>query len=307
MSLADRKIWRNGRLVPSNEVTVHVLSQSIQRGTLVFDVMPVYWLERGPAILGLDEHTERFCQSMQLAGMTAPYDARGLRAAIGETVRANAGAELVKLSAYYPGVSLDVLPVDPKPEVAIAAFSIADVIPGGARANAGGPARLQIATSRKMPASVLSPPVKIAAGYTLAALAKQRARAAGFHDVLFLDEHECLTESSTQSFFLVADGVVHTGGLDSVLDGITRRLAIELARDEGIQVKEGPMPRALLVRAREAFLTGTTTNVWPIGKIDAQELPPPIPGPITAKLVARFAKLVADEDPAFSKRWLQAV
>jgi len=125
--------------------------------------------------------------------------------------------------------------------------------------------------------------------------------------VLFLDEHECLTESSTQSFFLVADGVVHTGGLDSVLDGITRRLAIELARDEGIQVKEGPMPRALLVRAREAFLTGTTTNVWPIGKIDAQELPPPIPGPITAKLVARFAKLVADEDPAFSKRWLQAV
>ena len=60
MSLAERVIWRNGKLVPWGEVTVHVLSQSLQRGTLVFDVMPVYWLARGPAILGLDEHLARF-------------------------------------------------------------------------------------------------------------------------------------------------------------------------------------------------------------------------------------------------------
>jgi branched-chain amino acid aminotransferase len=307
MSLADRKIWRNGRLVPWNEVTVHVLSQSIQRGTLVFDVMPIYWLARGPAIVGLDEHTDRFCQSMGLAAMKAPYDARALRAGIGEVVRANPGAEIVKVSGYYPGISLDVLPVDPQPDVAIAAFSIADVVPGGGRANATGPARLQIAESRKMPASVLSPQMKIAAGYTHAALAKQRARAAGFHDVLFLDESGGLTESSAQSFFLVVDGVLHTAGLDVVLDGVTRRVALELARDEGIEVKEGTMPRALLARAGEAFLTGTTTNVWPIAKIDAQELPAPIPGPVSARLVARFAALVSDRDPAFSKRWLQAV
>jgi branched-chain amino acid aminotransferase len=307
MSLSDRKIWRNGRMIPWAEATVHVLAQSIQRGTLVFDVMPIYWVKRGPAILGLDEHTERFKQSMELAQMTPPYDVRELRAGIAEAVRANPGAELVKMSAYYPGVSLDVLPVDPKPEVAIAAFSIGDVVPGGARANARGPAKLQIATSPKMPATVLSPQVKIAAGYTHAAFAKQRARAAGFHDVLFLDEAGSLTESSTQSFFVVADGVLHTAGLDAVLDGITRRLTIELARDEGIEVKEGRMPRELLTRAREAFLTGTTTNVWPIAQIDSLEIPKPVPGPISAKLVARFAALCADEDPAFSKRWLQAV
>ncbi|HTO09697.1 MAG TPA: aminotransferase class IV [Myxococcota bacterium] len=307
MSLSERRIWVNGRLVPWAEATVHVLSQSIQRGTLVFDVMPIYWVKRGPAILGLDEHVERFVQSMQLAGMAPPYGVRELRAGIAELVRANPGSELVKVSAYYPGVSLDVLPVDPKPDVALAAFSIGDVIAGGKRANAGGPAKLQIATSVKMPASVLSPQVKIAAGYTHAAFAKQRARAAGFHDVLFLDGAGSLTESSTQSFFLVVDGALHTGGLDSVLDGITRRLTIELARDLGYDVKEGRMPRELLGRAREAFLTGTTTNVWPIAQIDSLELPKPVPGPVSAKLSSRFKALVADEDPTFSKRWLQAV
>ena len=307
MSLSERRIWLNGRLVPWAEATVHVLSQSIQRGTLVFDVMPIYWVKRGPAILGLDEHAERFRQSMELAGMTPPYDARALRAGIAEAVKANPGAELVKVSGYYPGVSLDVLPVDAQPDVAIAAFAIGDIVTGGKRANAGGPARLQIAASPKMPASVLSPQVKIAAGYTHAAFAKARARKAGFHDVLFLDGDGSLTESSTQSFFLMADGVLHTAGLDAVLDGITRRLTIELARDEGIEVKEGRMPRELLSSAREAFLTGTTTNVWPIERIDSVELPKPVPGPVTARLLARFTALCADEDPAFSKRWLQAV
>jgi branched-chain amino acid aminotransferase len=297
----------NGRLVPWAEATVHVLSQSIQRGSLVFDVMPVYWVKRGPAIVGLREHTERFERSMQLGGMTPPYDVRALLGYIAETVRANPGVELVKISAYYPGVSLDVLPVDAKPDVAIAAFTIGDIVPGGQRANARGPARLQIAASPKMPAAVLSPQVKIAATYTHAAFAKQRARAAGFHDVLFLDTEGSLTESSAQSFFLVADGVIHTAGLDQVLDGVTRRVAIELARDLGYEVKEGRMPRELLGRASEAFLTGTTTNVWPIAQIDSLELPKPVPGPISAKLVARFAALCADDDPAFSKRWLQAV
>ena len=306
MSVAERVIWRNGKLVPWGDVTVHVLSQSLQRGTLVFDVMPVYWLRRGPAILGLDEHLERFEQSAELSGMTLPASSADLRAGVAEAVRANPGAEVVKVSAYYPGASLDVLPVDAMPEVAIAAFSIADLSKAG-RASAAGPARLQVAESRKMPASVLSPQIKIAAAYTHAAIAKARAKAAGFHDVLFLDDHDQLTESSTQSFFLVCDGRLCCAPLDATLAGVTRRLAVELAREEAIPVVEAPMPRTLLARSQEAFLTGTTSNVWPVSRIDALELPPPVPGPITARLVARFAKLVADEDPVFSARWLQAV
>jgi branched-chain amino acid aminotransferase len=238
--------------------------------------------------------------------MTLPASTAELRAGIGAAVRANPGAEVVKISAYYPGPSLDVLPVDPKPDVAIAAFAIADLSKAG-RASSAGPAKLQVAESRKMPASVLSPQIKIAAAYTHTAFAKARAKAAGFNDVLFLDEHDHLTESSTQSFFLVCEGILRSAPLDTVLAGVTRRLAAELARDEGIPLKEEPMPRKLLEQTQEAFLTGTTSNVWPVSRIDALELPAPIPGPITARLMARFAALVADADPVFSARWLQAV
>jgi branched-chain amino acid aminotransferase len=238
--------------------------------------------------------------------MPIPYTVAELHAAIAATVRANPGAEVVKVSGYWPGVSLDVLPVDPKPDVAIAAFAIADLSTAG-RASAGGPARLQIAEAKKMPPFVLPPQMKIAAAYTHGAIAKARARAAGFHDVLFLDERGALTESSTQSFFLVCEGILRSAPLDVVLAGVTRRITLELARDEGIPVKEEPMPRELLARASEAFLTGTTSNVWAIERIDDLRLPQPIPGPIARRLLDRFAKLIADADPVFSPRWLQAI
>ena len=47
----DRRIWLDGRLVPWEQATVHVLSHSLQRGSLIFDYMSVHETARG-AVLG---------------------------------------------------------------------------------------------------------------------------------------------------------------------------------------------------------------------------------------------------------------
>ena len=304
MVVEARKIWLNGSLVPWGDATVHVLSQSIQRGSLVFDVLPVYSTATGAAILGLREHSERFLNSARLNQMELAIDLEGLLDGIAATVAANPDCELVKLSAYYDGVALDILPAAPTASVAIAALSLADVYPN-ARPDRPRNARLQVARARKMPASVLSPQVKIAAGYTAAAVAKQRARAEGFHDILFLDELGNLAESSTQSFFVVSDGILRTAPLDVVLAGITRQAVIDLARDEGFDVKVESLPRSLIESADEAFLTGTSTNIWPVERIDATELPRPVPGPTSQRLTDRFDRMLRGEDPVFSPKWLQ--
>jgi branched-chain amino acid aminotransferase len=306
MTVSERKIWVDGKLRPWEEVTVHVLSQSIQRGSLVFDVMPAYARPGGTVIFGMREHTERFLGSMRLNGMEIPYGLDEMLVAIGEAVRANPGTQVVKISAYYPGIALDVLPVDAAPSVAIAAFGVADVLPPGVKWT-GEPARLQVAEPIKLAPTVLSPQIKIAAGYTAAAQAKRRARAAGFDDILFLDGRGDVAESSTQSFFLIERGVILTAPLDTVLAGITRRAVLELIEDEGIPCKQEPITRGSLARAEEAFLTGTTINVWPVARIDARAFPEPVPGPITARLSARLERVLDGEDPEFSPRWMQAV
>ncbi len=306
--VANRKIWLDGALVPWERATVHVLGQSIQRGTLVFDFMGIYPLPGGPTIFGLREHVERFVRSATLNGMRLRIGADEITRAIGATVRANPGAEFVKASAYWPGIGLDVLPTDPAPSVAIAAFGYEEIVlRARPPANARKPARLQIAEAIKLPASVLSPQVKIAAGYTHAAVAKARSRDAGFDDILFLDARGDVAESSTQSFFLVEHGILRTAPLEVVLDSITRRAVLELARDERIPVKDEPIPRGVLDTAEEAFLAGTTTDVWPVERVNERAFGPPVPGPTTQRLADRLARVLAGKDPELSARWMQPI
>jgi branched-chain amino acid aminotransferase len=306
MGLSERKIWLDGELVPWERATVHVLSQSIQRGSLVFDVMACYGPPGRERIFGLREHVDRFLASAALVGMDLGLGREAVLEGVARCVRANPGCEIVKVSGYYTGVSLDVLPRGERPSVAIAALSIRDVY-GADLGPERPPARLQVAESIKTPPNVLSPQAKIAASYTSAAVAKQRARRDGFDDILFLDARGKVAESSTQSFFLVAQGGLRTASLDHVLAGITRRAVLELAADEGIAVKEEPTERVGLGTADEAFLTGTTIDVWPVGRIDARELPAPVPGPVTARLAGRLARVIEGADAEFSPRWMQAL
>lgn len=304
MSTEERRIWIDGKLEPWQAATVHVLSQSLQRGSLVFDVMACYGEPGHERIFGMVEHVNRFLASAASNEMELDLDRSAIVAAIAATVRANPGSETIKLSAYHTGLSLDVLPRDARASVAIAAFRFRDIYGVDAPAKRS-PARLAIAASAKTPARVLSPQVKIAAGYTAAAVAKQRARREGFHDILFLDLEGRVAESSTQSFFAIEAGSLRTAGLDSVLAGITRRAVIEIATEEGIAVRQEAPPRSLLETAGEAFLAGTTIDIWPVARIGDRELPQPVPGPVTLRLRDRLAQVIAGQDPKLSPRWMQ--
>ncbi|NRA04165.1 MAG: aminotransferase class IV [Myxococcales bacterium] len=304
MSVSERSIWLDGRLVPWEQVTVHVLGQSLQRGSLIFDVIPVYATPDGVRVFGLREHVERFLASAELNEMELAPGLDELLGAIADTLHANPGCEVVKLSAYWPGVSLELLPADASPSVAIAAFSQSGL--GGNRgAGPRAPARLMLAEPIKMPPEHLSPQLKIAASYTASATAKLRAVRSGFDDILLLDGHGEVTESSTQSFFLVERGVIYTAPLRSVLAGITRSCLLELIAAEGIACKEDRIPLERLESADEAFLCGSTIGVWGVAGIDEREFR--APGPITDTLSQRFARVVAGQDPEFSPRWMQAL
>jgi len=300
----DRRIWVDGELVPWDRATVHVLGQSIQRGSLVFDVMSCHWLEAGPAVFGLREHVERFANSARISGMKLALDVSAVIAAIGVTVRANPGATQVKVSGYYASPSLDVLPRDAHASIAIAAYDARDIVPDYPLRKP--PAALQVADPRKMPEWVQSPQAKLAASYLYTAIAKGHAREAGFDDVLLLDEDGNLAESSTTSFFWVSGGAIHTAPVDFVLAGVTRGVVIDLARDEGLAVHEERQPLAALDAADEAFLTGSTTRIWGVGRVDEHRWPS-APGPITRRLAERLDRLLEGKDTKFSPAWIQPV
>jgi branched-chain amino acid aminotransferase len=308
-SAPARRIWIDGEFVPWERATVHVLSHSMQRGSLVFDYMSVHETPRGAAVFRLGDHLARFLHSIALVGLPLTWNAERIRSGILETARANPGATAIKVSAYLPSVEADLVPLDDRVEVAIAAYDpIRDVILPKGRGRAFPDAlRIRIERERRKIDAVLPPQAKAAAGYLGPMSAKWAARRAGFDEIVLVDAAGGLAEGPTTNVFLVErDGTLATPPVGSILEGITRRSILEIAKHDGIPAREATLRPEALFEAAEAFLTGTTAGVWPVVSVDGRPIGEGTIGPVTRTLRERFQTVASGRDPAFA-HWLTAV
>ncbi len=306
----NRTIWLDGRFVPWADATVHVLSHSMQRASLIFDFLSVHATARGAAIFRLPEHIRRFIRSAELLGLPLAHDEKTLCDASIETVRANPGATCGKICAYLPSIEAEVVPADDRMSIAIAAYdTLEDVV----AFNAGKPyykaeLRLRLERERqKMRPEILPPAAKVSANYTSPMVAKWAARRAGYDEIVLVDERGFVAEASTENVFVVTrDGRLCTPGLDYVLPGVTRDSILAIARHDGLVVEERPIRPAELFEAAEIFLTATSVGVWPVLSIDDRPIGSGGVGPVSLALKERFDEVVSGRVAAFVP-WLTFV
>jgi branched-chain amino acid aminotransferase len=156
--------------------------------------------------------------------------------------------------------------------------------------------------------------IKCDANYVASALAKKEAEKAGFMEVLFLDatEHRYIEEgSSCNAFFYLRSGELVTPELgDTVLPGITRRSAIELARGYGVKVTERKVAiDEVLSDAVECFFTGTAAGCSFVEAVTHKGKTAKFgtkPGELTAKL-GRELKGIQYGAAADSRGWMVRV
>ncbi|WCJ35612.1 Branched-chain-amino-acid aminotransferase [Euphorbia peplus] len=116
--------------------------------------------------------------------------------------------------------------------------------------------------------------VKSITNYAPVLKAIGRAKSRGFSDVIYLDsvQKKYLEEVSSCNIFLVKGNVISTPAANgNILQGVTRRSIIELARDQGYQVEECAIPVDALMDADEVFCTGTAVGIAPVGSITYQD------------------------------------
>lgn len=306
----ERVIWRDGEFVPWQDATVHVLSQSLQRGSLAFDYLSVYEARRGTALFRLRDHVLRLLRTCLLVGLPLGYDAETLVAACIATVRRNPGAKSVKISALIPSVEVELIPQDARVAVFIAAYDGAtDIVarnPGEFRHRATLALKIERDKASRRE-DIVPPHAKVAANYTAAMTAKWRARRQGYDDVVLLDEHGLVTEAPTTNLFVVdARGNLATPPASKVLLGITRDSILALAPTVGCAATERDISVAELVEAAEVFLSGTSVGVWPVLGIDGKAVGDGSVGPVTARLKAAYDAAVRGEVAAF-EHWLDYV
>lgn len=116
--------------------------------------------------------------------------------------------------------------------------------------------------------------------------AKQKAQVAGALEAIFVRDG-IVTEGTHTSVLGVKDGELRTHPLGPlILPSITRELVIEIAREQGVKVREEPFTEKELFALDELFVSGTTTDVTPIVEVNGRKIGGGKPGPISNALYA---------------------
>lgn len=126
-------------------------------------------------------------------------------------------------------------------------------------------------------------------------LAMQSAKEASCLEALLVLPDGTLTEGTHTSFFGVLNGTVLTRpSSNAILPGITRSLVLRLAERAGIPEREQVLRQSDLAQVSELFLTGTTSEILPVVRVDGKAIATGEPGPITRRLQAVYRQAVRE-------------
>jgi branched-chain amino acid aminotransferase len=115
-------------------------------------------------------------------------------------------------------------------------------------------------------------------------LATIEANVAQVDSAVMLDIHGYLSETNDTNLFLVIDGVLLTPFADSCLPGLTRKMILDIAAEEGIPAKEKNLSITELYTADEVFTTGTMGELTPVLMADGRTIGNGKTGDLTVRL-----------------------
>ncbi|KAB1192241.1 aminodeoxychorismate lyase [Haloferax sp. MBLA0076] len=276
-----RRYYVDDELVPADEASIPVTDRGFLYGDAAFETLRAY----GGGVFHWEAHADRLAETCDVLGMDHGLSDDDLRARIDETLAANGLEEAyVRLSitrGSQPGRLTPAEDVDPRVVV------IVEPLPRGGRNSDpvwDGPATVQTVRTRRIPDRAVPARAKTH-NYLNGILARVELRVTGADEALMLDSDGYVTEGATSNLFFVADNALCTPSLDGpVLPGITRRVVLDLARQEGIPIRERRFTPDDVRDADEAFLTNSTWELRPIETVDGISVGD---GPVT-KLLSRL-------------------
>jgi branched-chain amino acid aminotransferase len=124
-------------------------------------------------------------------------------------------------------------------------------------------------------------------------LALREAQRQKAYEALMLNPEGMVAEGSMSNVFAVTKSVVRTAPLSAgILEGITRELTIEVAREKGLTVEERAFKPEALLAANEVFITASARQIVPIVQVNQTRIGDGKPGPVTRALIAAYKEKV---------------
>jgi len=288
-----------GKIIPLSEAKINIATHGFLYGTAVFGGMRAYWNEEKKRLFVFRpfDHFRRLLNSGKMMAMDIPYDEESLTQLTLDILRADDWKEDVYLrpTIYKADLGIGVKLHELKDEYCMFVMKYEKYVKNDTNAHA------TFSSWRRIDDNAIPARGKVAGAYANSALIKTDANRAGFDEALVLDQNGHVSEGSAMNIFMVRDGVLVTPPVtDNILEGITRRSIIELARNElGIQVVERSIDRTEVFIAEEMFMTGTAAQVVAVTRIDHRPVGAGLMGPVTTKLRLLFDDVVRAKHPKY--------
>ena len=295
-------IWFDGKMLPSEQAQVHVLTHALHYGSAVFEGIRAYACADGTsAVFRLEDHCKRLINSAKIMRLEVPFTPDQLVTACIETLKANELPEgYVRPLSFVGHGEMGVYPGHNPVQTIIAAWAWgaylgAEALEKGIRVKTSSFARSHVNTSMSKS--------KAAGNYINSILAKVEAKEDGYDEAVMLDTNGYVSEATGENIFIVRNGVIKTTPWTSILGGLTRDSVMTLARDLGYTVEEQQFTRDEFYIADEAFFTGTAAEITPIRELDHRQIGEGHAGPVTKHLQKEYFAIVRGENPKY-EGWL---
>jgi len=290
-----------GKIVQFADAKISIAAHGFLYGTTVFSGMRAYWNEEQKRLFVFRpyEHFHRLLDSAKLMSMSIPYDEQGLIDLTLELLRKDNWQQDVYLrpTIYKADMGIGVRLHNLRDEFSMFVTAFDKYLSNDSDAH------LTFSSWRRIDDNTIPARGKISGAYANSALIKTDANRAGFDEAIVLDQVGHVSEGSAMNIFMVRDGVLITPpATDNILEGITRRSVIELAREElGLEVRERSIDRSEVFVAEELFMTGTAAQIVAATKVDHRLIGSGKMGTITSKLRALFDEVVHARNPKYLK------
>jgi branched-chain amino acid aminotransferase len=260
------------------------MTHAFNYGTGAFEGIRAYWNKEKEQlyVFRMPEHYDRFHQSCGILKINLPHSTKEL---------GDITCELLRKEGYNEDAYIRPVAYKASEGIGVRLHDLEDgfclfALPFGKYIEKEEGARTAVSSWRRVDDNAAPARAKITGIYVNSALAKTEVVERGFDEAIVLTQDGHVSEGSAENIFLVRDGkLVTPAPFENILEGITRRTIMELAKDElGVDTVERRIDRSELYIAQEVFFCGTGVQVAAVVEIDGRPVGDGKIGPITDKL-----------------------
>jgi len=275
-------------LYEDGDLNINVMDRGFIYGDSLYEVMRTY----NGTPFGLTEHIDRLFQSAKLAHMQLKLKKEEIKNQIQSTVSAYYSQLDSSQNEVYCrivvtrgsgnfGFALDAIKTECNFVIYVLPLSLfASSLTTGVK--------LQVSSRIRNDARALDPAMK-SGNYLNNLLAYLEAREVGFDDCLLCNVDGHITEGTTFNIFYIKNNILVTPPLDiGILDGISRKIILKLAKNFSLEMREVRFTKERLYEADEVFISSSLKEAFPVAQIDSHKINRATPGKLTLKIKEAF-------------------